>query len=94
MLCGVDDIDWAVLDRACHDPADDVPGRLRAIASSDADEAGEAREEVSGWIIHQGTVYPTTVAAVPYLVELADIPSRQIPSQGTDPVALTSDGHA
>lgn len=69
MLAGLDDVAWAELDHAYGD-ADDVPALLRQAAVGGAG----AREAVSGlWgsLFHQGSVYPATVAAVPFLVELA-----------------------
>ncbi|BCJ69732.1 hypothetical protein GCM10009779_08100 [Polymorphospora rubra] len=44
---------------------------MRQAASPDADTAQEAVSELHGSIFHQGTVYPATVAAVPFLAELA-----------------------
>jgi hypothetical protein len=64
-LEGLDAVPWAELTHA-YGEATDVPGLLRAIA------AGEDRaDELFGNIWHQGTVYPATGPAVPFLVELA-----------------------
>ncbi|WP_199514582.1 HEAT repeat domain-containing protein [Nucisporomicrobium flavum] len=60
MLDGLDEVDWAALTHA-YGPADDVPGLLREAALSDLYER----------LFPQGTVYPATAAAVPFLVELA-----------------------
>ncbi len=61
------------LDRPYHDPDDDLPGLLRAIASDDEDEDHRAFKQVTDFTMHQGTVYPTTAAAAPYLIELAGL---------------------
>ena len=73
MLEGLDDIDWSSLTHAYGD-AGDVPGVIRARASTDAEEAKEAEFELFGNIWHQGTVYEATAPAVPFLVELAERP--------------------
>ncbi|MFE4608959.1 hypothetical protein ACFRK5_11455 [Streptomyces niveus] len=61
---------WADREHA-YGSADDVPGRLRALASDDAEEAEEALYELYGNIVHQGSVYEATAHAVPYPARLA-----------------------
>jgi hypothetical protein len=73
MLDGADHIDWASLDRAYHRQDDDVAAVLRAVASDDEEKADAAFETLTGWIAHQGTIYETTTACVPFLIELAAI---------------------
>ncbi|MEH0980795.1 HEAT repeat domain-containing protein [Micromonospora sp. CPCC 205556] len=70
MLSGLDEVEWAGLSHA-YGAAEDTAGLLRAMASADEDEASEALEEFVGSVFHQGTVYPATVPAVPFLAELA-----------------------
>ncbi|WP_203779033.1 HEAT repeat domain-containing protein, partial [Actinoplanes philippinensis] len=70
MLHGIDDIDWSALDGA-YGPCTEAPDILRGLASPDPDEAGEAMYELGSSLWHQGTVYPATVEAIPYLIELA-----------------------
>ncbi|MFE9688715.1 HEAT repeat domain-containing protein [Micromonospora sp. NPDC005806] len=70
MADGLEEIDWAGLSHA-YGTAEDIPDLLRALASEDEDEVGEAFDEIVGSIFHQGDVYPATVPAVPFLVELA-----------------------
>jgi hypothetical protein len=62
-------VDWAGLTHA-YGPADDLPGLLRGLAQGDDD----ALYELYGNIWHQGTVYPATAYAVPYLIRLLDGP--------------------
>ncbi|GLY74583.1 hypothetical protein [Actinoallomurus iriomotensis] len=69
MLDGLDDVAWSELGHAYGD-AGDVPDLLRRAAAG-GDEAGEALAELYGCVFHQGTVYSATVAAVPFLTELA-----------------------
>ena len=70
MLTGLDEIDWASLEHA-YGPAEDVPELLRRVTSGDEDDASDALDELWGTIWHQGSVYPATVSAVPYLAEIA-----------------------
>ncbi|WP_433789026.1 hypothetical protein [Actinoplanes sp. CA-252034] len=70
MLTGIDEVDWSRYEGA-YGPAEDAGEILRAIADPDPSTAGEGREELHSTIWHQGTVYAVTVAAVPFLVELA-----------------------
>ncbi|MFB9838204.1 hypothetical protein [Actinoallomurus acaciae] len=69
MLDGLDDVEWSELSHAYGD-AGDVPGLLRRAASG-GDATEEAFSEIIGCLFHQGTVYSATVAAVPFLTELA-----------------------
>ncbi|WP_328476569.1 hypothetical protein OHA21_22225 [Actinoplanes sp. NBC_00393] len=70
MLIGIDNIDWESLDGA-YGPCTEAPDILRAIASPDPEVAGEGRYEFASSFWHQGTVYPVTAEAVPFLIELA-----------------------
>ncbi|MGC5018397.1 HEAT repeat domain-containing protein [Micromonospora sp. DT47] len=76
MLDGLDEIDWKGLTHA-YGPAVDTPGLLRAVASTDEEEADEALDAIVGSVFHQGTVYPATVPAVPFLAELASTAPHQ-----------------
>ena len=65
MLERLDEVPWDTLEHA-YGAASDVPGLLRDLA------AGTDRFDVLfGNLYHQGTVYPATVPAVPFLVALA-----------------------
>jgi hypothetical protein len=78
LLDGIDSIDWASLGHA-YGSAQDVPALIRALASSDEDRRKQALYELYGNIWHQGTVYPATAAAVPFLYELLkapDVPAK------------------
>jgi hypothetical protein len=69
-LAGLADVAWGDL-RHAYGPAGDVPGLLRAIASGDAEAAGDAVSALFGNIWHQGTVYLATPYAVPFLARMA-----------------------
>ncbi|WP_433474124.1 HEAT repeat domain-containing protein [Spirillospora sp. CA-142024] len=72
-LAGLDDIDWAGL-RHAYGSAEDVPGLLRALSSSDEDERNAALSELFTNIHHQGSRYSASAAAVPFLLALASDP--------------------
>jgi hypothetical protein len=69
LLEGLDTVNWVTL-RHAYGNADDVPDLLRALASSDEMRRVEAINALFGNVWHQGTVYPATAAAVPFLYEL------------------------
>ena len=73
MLRGLDGPAWGALDHA-YGPAVDIPEVIRAAASSSADAAEAAVDELFGSIFHQGTVYSASLAAVPFIAELAVAP--------------------
>ncbi len=60
---------WADL-RHAYGSAGDVPAMLRR-AGSGGDDGRAAIGDLHGTIFHQGTVYPATTPAVPFLVQLA-----------------------
>ncbi|WP_186316104.1 HEAT repeat domain-containing protein [Catellatospora sichuanensis] len=73
MLAGLDEIDWSAYEGA-YGPATDTPDILRAMADSDPETAREGSYEFHSSIWHQGSVFPVTVVAAPFLVELATTP--------------------
>ena len=78
MLEALGTVNWGALHHA-YGGADDVPDLLRALASSDETRRVEAVKALFGNIWHQGTVYPATAAAVPFLYELlngVDVPRK------------------
>src|SRR5215469_13343307 len=69
MLETLDQIDW----RALHDaygPATRAPSRIRDLASPSKRKRDKALEHLSYTIYHQGTIYSSSVAAVPFLLEI------------------------
>lgn len=67
---GLDDIPWSTLEHA-YGTAEDTPQRLRALAEGDDAARADARYWLGASIHHQGTIYPATPPAVPFLVRLA-----------------------
>ncbi len=71
---GLDTVDWSALTHA-YGPADDLPGLLRDLCSPDARQRHKALHELYGNIFHQGSRYPATAAAVPFLARMAADPA-------------------
>ncbi|HTJ67610.1 MAG TPA: hypothetical protein VL551_08795 [Actinospica sp.] len=69
-LSGLDAVDWSSLEHA-YGPATDVPEVLRTLVGDDGEQAEDALYELYSNVWHQGSVYPATVEAVPFLVEIA-----------------------
>lgn len=76
MLDGLDAVAWDELSHA-YGSAHDTPGLLRQVGSPDGDVASEALADLHGSIFHQGSVYPATLMAVPFLAELATSATHQ-----------------
>ncbi|MGW0469304.1 PBS lyase [Streptomyces sp. NPDC003027] len=76
MLTGIEEVDWASLGHA-YGPADDVPGLLRGLASDDSTERELALDGMYGAVHHQGDVYDSTLACIPFLLELVSDASVQ-----------------
>jgi hypothetical protein len=68
-LDDLDDVRWSELGHA-FGAADDVPARIRAVASHDANARREAYRSLYGTILHQGSIYPATIAAIPFLLRV------------------------
>lgn len=78
MFTGIDEVDWTSL-RHAHGSAADVPALLRGLASADAAEREAALDGMYGSVHHQGNVYDSTLACVPFLFTLAarvEVPDR------------------
>ncbi|MFC8506020.1 PBS lyase [Streptomyces sp. NPDC057411] len=76
MLTGIEEVDWASLGHA-YGPADDVPELLRGLASADPAERENALDGMYGAVHHQGDVYDSTLACIPFLLELVADPEVQ-----------------
>lgn len=74
MFGGINDVDWASLEHA-YGPADDVPALLYGLASPDPAERESALDGMYGAVHHQGDVYDSTLACIPFLLELVGDPS-------------------
>ncbi|MET9804112.1 HEAT repeat domain-containing protein [Streptomyces sp. NPDC006368] len=89
MFTGIEEVDWASLGHA-YGPADDVPALLRGLASGDAAEREMALEGMYGAVHHQGDVYDSTLACIPFLLEL--VASPEVQDRGCIVELLTSIG--
>lgn len=74
MFEGLDAIDWTHSQTA-YGPATDIPHMLRALDAPNADVRAEAFHQAYGNIFHQGTRYPATALALPFVIELAAQPT-------------------
>lgn len=70
MFRGIDEVDWASLEHA-YGSAADVPELLRGLASPLPHEREAALDGMYGAVHHQGDVYDSTLASVPFLFALA-----------------------
>src|SRR5262245_56195435 len=74
MLEGLDRIDWTGLSHA-YGPADDVPPLIGSLADGSEEVRKNAIYELFSNIVHQGSLYPASAPAVPFLIELVAEPS-------------------
>lgn len=72
----ISEIDWGSLEHA-YGSAENVPDLLIDLQSDDPDIRKRAYHGLFGNIWHQGTVYSSTVYAIPFLFELFDSPETQ-----------------
>ncbi|SOD89047.1 HEAT repeat domain-containing protein [Streptomyces sp. Ag109_G2-15] len=89
MFTGIDEVDWASLHHA-YGSAEDVPGWLRGLASADAAERQTALDGMYGTVYHEGNVYDSTLACVPFLCSLAG--REAVPDRGCIVELLVSIG--
>ncbi|RAY15772.1 HEAT repeat domain-containing protein [Actinomadura craniellae] len=73
-LDGLDAVEWSELGHA-YGTAGDVPSLLRELRSADESERHGALGELYGNIFHQGSRYPASAPAVPFLLALAADPA-------------------
>ncbi|GAA1871346.1 hypothetical protein [Myceligenerans crystallogenes] len=69
MLDGLDALDWGSMSHA-YGSADDVPPLLRGLVSPDRATREGALDALLMGVHHQGDVYDSTVACLPFLVEI------------------------
>jgi len=73
MLDGLNDISWKTLNHA-YGSAEDVPDLIRALANEGDDIRDNTLYTLYSNLWHQGTVYQATAYAVPFLIELLNVP--------------------
>ncbi|MEU6234648.1 PBS lyase [Kitasatospora sp. NPDC047058] len=91
MFDSLHEVDWAAMAHA-HGPADDVPGMLLGLLSEDSGERAAALDDLDDSVHHQGDVYDSTLACVPFLFELVAAPGR--PDRGPVVELLTGIGES
>ncbi|MEV8093259.1 hypothetical protein [Kitasatospora sp. NPDC085879] len=93
VFADLDRVAWSELHHA-YGPAGDVPDLLRALTAADPEAVAEAEYELWSGLVHQGTVYEATVAAVPFLARLAAAGLRRAELLGMlGAVAESTDEH-
>lgn len=70
MFEGLDDIDWTSMEHA-YGTAEEMPALLRALCCSHTEERRKALDRFYSAVHHQGSVYSSTAASLPFLFELA-----------------------
>lgn len=74
------DLDWSAL-RHAYGPASDLPALLSALRAPEEHRRAEAADQFRARALHQDSLYPATVAAVPFLIDLLaddDAPDRTL----------------
>jgi hypothetical protein len=69
MLESLDQVEWDKLNDA-YGPAGAVPDRIRMLAAPKKSTREQALHDLSYTIYHQGTIYDSSVAAIPFLLEI------------------------
>jgi hypothetical protein len=76
-LEGIDEVPWATL-QCAYGEGYRIPSLLRRLAAEDHNVVEKGWEEVNEQILwHQGTIYPATVAAVPFVARIAGMPTAR-----------------
>jgi hypothetical protein len=83
MLETLNDVRWHRL-RHARGPAIDTPTHLLNLLSSDAETRADACCRLEDTINHQGNIYSATVAAVPFLIEIAGAPETPAPEDALE----------
>ncbi|MFF2361458.1 HEAT repeat domain-containing protein [Streptomyces sp. NPDC058122] len=89
MFRGIDEVDWASMQHA-YGSAADVPELLRGLASPLPRERETALDGMYGAVHHQGDVYDSTLASIPFLLTLAG--HTELPDRGGIVELLSSIG--
>ena len=77
-LKDLENISWIHLTHA-YGEAGDVPRNLKRLASLDANVRDEALFNLGMTILHQGSLYSATTAAIPFLLQLVSV--YQLPNR-------------
>jgi hypothetical protein len=83
MLETLDEVNWADV-TACYVPGEQIPIFIRQLVSIDEAVQREAVQELFDNLEHQGDVYPATLFAVPFLIELLDFDAVHVKAEILD----------
>ena len=78
LFAGLDNVDWGAM-RHAYGPAVEVPDLVRGLVHKDPAVRESALDSMYGAVHHQGSVYDSTVASIPFLLRAAgnpDLPGR------------------
>jgi len=89
VFTGIDEVDWASMEHA-YGSAGDVPELLRGLASPWPQERETALDGMYGAVHHQGDVYDSTLACIPFLFAL--VAHEELPDRGDIVELLVSIG--
>jgi len=89
VFIGIDEVDWASMEHA-YGSAEDVPMLLRGLLSELPDERERALDGMYGAVHHQGDVYDSTLACIPFLFDV--IGQAGLPDRGSVVELLASIG--
>jgi hypothetical protein len=87
----LDQVDWSAL-RDAYGPAVKTPKRIRALASPNKGKREKALDDLSYTIYHQGTIYDSSLAAVPFLLEIVESPEVEDRTQALELLQALSTG--
>src|SRR4051812_39907677 len=72
MLENLNQINWSEAP-ACYVPGEQIPVLIRQLISNDLAVQREAAQGLFDNLEHQGDVFPATLLAVPFLIELLEV---------------------
>src|SRR5579859_1297054 len=73
VLDGLDAVDWANIKHA-YGPASDVPGKLRALLTTNDEKRKAVFSNFVNGIFHQETIYEATGYVIPFLIRMIVAP--------------------
>lgn len=95
MLEGLDKVDWSNISHS-HGPANEVPNWIKDLTSKSSNLKKKALENINDFLCHQGSVYPASLYAVPFFIELlnAENIDIKIKIEILDLIRIWADGAA
>ena len=84
---GLDAVDWGRLSHA-YGSAESIPVFIRNLGAEDSEVRQEAFHALLMTILHQGSLYTATVAAIPFLLRIVEAPSHPARVEAMDFVQM------